>query len=269
MGIKLIVSDVDGTLVDHTEEIPEDFISLVEQCRQRGIGFCLSTGRTLELARPIMEKLGIKSPCVIANGAGICQGDTYLLSSGLCAEPILEVIRRADRDGLTVTFTDETGERAIRSTDYVKEHQRFGGRFLTDLDLEQVDWKRHNFMKIMFMDENRTGAIGNYQKELLTYSDLYWVTTYSDMAVELGPLNCNKATGIRELARLLDLDMKEVMACGDFMNDLEMIRAAGVGVAVGNAIPEVKEAADYTARASYCYGVMEAIKTYCFEEESN
>ena len=69
---------------------------------------------------------------------------------------------------------------------------------------------------------------------------------------------------MKELAGLLGVSMDEIMACGDFSNDLEMIRVAGVGVAVNNANDELKEAADYVAKGSFAYGVMEAIETYCF-----
>lgn len=264
MEIKLVVTDIDGTLIDPTEKIPQDLVDAVVTCREKGIRFALATGRTRELVRPIMAKLGITDPCVLANGACIFQGDTCIKSHGFVAAPILHIIREADQEGLTVTCSDEYQEQAIRQTAYVKAHQKLGGRFQSNLSLEETDWETKRFQKIMLMDENRTGAIKKYQEWLKEYSQDYWVTTYSDMAVELGPEGCNKATGIRELAALLGVDMSQVMACGDFLNDLEMIREAGIGVAVGNATEALKQEADYVARAEYCYGVIEAMEKFCF-----
>lgn len=264
MEIKLITTDIDGTLIDNTETIPQELIDTVAKCKAMGIRFAVATGRTRELAEPIVRTLDITDPYVIANGACLFQGDTCIKSYGFLAAPIFPIIKEADQDGLTVTCSDEYREQALRQTDYVKEHQKMGGRFQSFLSMEEVDWNRKKFQKIMIMDENRTGKIQKYQERLKEYCEKYWVTTYSDMAVELGPKGCNKATGVRELAELFHLDMSQVMACGDFLNDLEMIKEAGLGIAVANAADALKQEADYVAQKEYCYGVIEAIEKYCF-----
>lgn len=264
MGIKLVASDIDGTLIDNTEKIPRQLIDTVRKCQERGIGFALVTGRTRELTSDIVKRLGISGPYVVANGACIFQGDQCIYSRGFEVLPILDILKEADRDGLTVTVADEYEERAVRQTDYVRSHQAIGGRYRTYISLEDTDWEKGRFQKIMIMDENRTGKIEKYQRLMKRYGRDYWVTTYSDMAVELGPAACNKATGLKALADLVGVGMEQVMACGDFLNDLEMIEAAAVGVAVANAAPQLKEKADYVAREQYCYGVIEAIEKYCF-----
>lgn len=264
MEIKLVASDIDGTLIDESEKIPLRLIETVKKCRERGIGFALVTGRTRELAADIVKALGISVPYVVANGACIFRGETCIYSRGFQVLPILDILKEADREGLTVTVSDEYRERAVRQTDYVKGHQALGGRFQTYISLEDTDWEKERFQKIMIMDENRTGKIARYQQLMKRYSRDYWVTTYSDMAVELGPKGCNKATGLKALAEILGIAMEEVMACGDFLNDIEMIQEASIGVAVANAAPELKEKSDYVTKEQYCYGVIEAIEKYCF-----
>lgn len=265
--IKMVVSDVDGTLVDRTEKIPPELIDTVRRCREKGIIFALSTGRTNELAKPFIDALGITDPCVEANGAYILQGENCLLEHGFSILPIRDILCRAHEQGLTVTIADTMTERATCVTDYVKEHQAIGGRFKELLPLDMIDWENDRFQKVMVMDENQTGHIGKIREELEKYSDLYWITTYSDRAVELGPKDCNKASGVRELARLMGVSMENVMACGDFWNDFEMISQVGWGVAVGNALPEVKAAAKYVAQGEYAYGVVEAVNAFCFGDE--
>lgn len=114
------------------------------------------------------------------------------------------------------------------------------------------------------MDEARSGNIQEIRDRLEPFSNQYWITTFSNKAVELGPKGCNKATGMKELAALLGVGLSQVMACGDYRNDLEMISGAGYGVAVDNALPEIKEAADYVASKPYALGVVEAIEALCF-----
>lgn len=264
--IKIIVSDVDGTLVDRTERIPRELVDIVRRCQEEGIIFALATGRTNELAAPFVEALGITGPCVEANGAYILQGDRCLLEHGFSLAPVREILELAHEMELTLTLSDTKVERATRVTDYVREHQQLGGRFKELLPIESIDWEHDRFQKVMVMDEHRLGKIEKIRDLLEPYADRYWITRYSDRAVELGPKDCNKASGVRELAAMMGVPMENVMACGDYWNDYEMVSQVGWGVAVGNAMDELKQVAKYTAKAGYAYGVVEAIKTLCFGE---
>ena len=215
MRVKLIVCDVDGTLIDHSETVIPELIQIVDQCRNEHIYFSLASGRTKELIEDIRLKLHVTEPYIAANGACVFVDDTCVLMKGFCAEPIRDIINDANRAGLTVTCSDAYQERALSVTDYVTEHRKLGNRFKQLLDYRAVDWKEQKFVKIMFMDEHRTGKIERIRMALKPYSSQYWITTYSDVAVELGPVQCNKATGVRELAGLMGIGMEDVMACGE------------------------------------------------------
>lgn len=264
--IRLIVSDIDGTLVDKTEVLPQKLIETVGRCREAGIIFALATGRTTELVKPFMEKLQIDVPCIAGNGAYILQGDNCLLEHGFSIKPVRSILKKANDLGLTITISTTEHERAIKETEYVREHKRFGNRFTELLPFEKIDWENGKFQKVMIMDEAKTGVIEEFAEMLEPMRELYWITTFSSKAVELGPKGCNKATGVRELADLLKLPLSQVMACGDYRNDMEMIQAVGYGVAVANALPELKEKAFYVAQQPYALGVAEAIEALCFSE---
>lgn len=261
--IKLIVSDIDGTLVDPSEIIPEKLKEAVRKCSDEGIIFAFATGRTKELTDPFVQMLGIEVPCVEANGAYIMHGDRCLKEHGFSLKPIQEILCHAHELGLTVTISDTCCERATRETDYILEHKRIGNRFVELLPLEKIEWDQPIYQKIMIMDEHHTGQIEHIRHMLKEYKDIYWITTYSDRAVELGPRDCNKATGVQELAEMLNIPMEQVMACGDFSNDYEMIEQAGIGIAVSNASDQIKGIADYVTQNSFALGVVEAIETYC------
>lgn len=264
--IKLIISDIDGTLVDSSEQLPEAFKETVSKCRDAGIQFAFATGRTRELTAPFVKALGITIPCVEANGAYILQGDEILVEHGFSLAPIKDILYQAHAQGLTVTISDTHHERSTLETDYVREHQKFENRFQELLALDDIDWKHDKFHKIMIMDEHQTGQIKAFRDQLQAFTHCYWVTSYSDRAVELGPLNCNKATGMQDLAAYLGIPMGQVMACGDYSNDAEMIASAGIGVAVGNASDEIKTLANYVAKNHFAYGVIEAINAICFQD---
>ena len=185
--IKLIVSDIDGTLVDRTERIPPELTAAIQKCRDAGIVFALATGRTAELTEPFVRALGIDAPCVEANGAYILQGGRCLVEHGFSAAPIREILERADQLDMTITLADAQCERAVRETDYVRYHQSLGNRFQTLLPLSAIDWEADRFQKIMIMDEARSGNIQEIRDRLEPFYNQYWMKTFSNKEVELGP----------------------------------------------------------------------------------
>jgi hypothetical protein len=78
-----------------------------------------------------------------------------------------------------------------------------------------------------------------------------------------------KEKAIRDIARMSGVSMDEVLAVGDDLNDIGMLKAAGVGVAVGNALDCVKAIADYVCEQDNYKGVIESIKRFCFMEKAN
>lgn len=124
MGVKLIVCDVDGTLIDHSETVIPELIQIVDQCRNEHIYFSLASGRTKELIEDIRLKLHVTEPYIAANGACVFVDNTCVLMKGFCAEPIRDIINDANQAGLTVTCSDAYQERALSVTDYVTEHRK-------------------------------------------------------------------------------------------------------------------------------------------------
>ena len=94
MAIKLVVSDIDGTLIDGTEAIAPELIEAAQKCKEHGVVFSFATGRTKELAARLVKTVGITSPYVISNGACIFQEEKCLVSHNFSVEPILSIIRQ-------------------------------------------------------------------------------------------------------------------------------------------------------------------------------
>ena len=80
--------------------------------------------------------------------------------------------------------------------------------------------------------------------------------------MEIVAAGCSKATGVEELVRYMNCTKEEVMAIGDHTNDIEVLQLAGLGVAVANAVPEVKAVADHVTEAERSEGVIEAIQKF-------
>lgn len=264
--MKLIVCDVDGTIINADEHLSQEFIDVVTDLRNQGIYTTLATGRTLKSAKPFVESLQIDIPFIISNGACVMQGEECLYAESFSIAPILDIIRQADQMGITITISDVYSERPVRVNDYVKQQREEWGRLTGLLDLNDTDTVNGQYQKVMFYDQERAHKIDNILPLLEPYGDAFAITTYTNKAIELAPANCNKATGIAKLVQLMKIPISEVMACGDYVNDVEMVAEAGIGVAVANALPSVKEKAKYVTQAPGVEGVMEAIRKFILEE---
>lgn len=261
--MKLILCDLDGTLIGAEELVDERLKVMVDALREKGITFSLATGRTMETTSPFVEALSVQAPYIISNGACIMQGDTCLHADSFSLLPILDVIHYADSLDMTVTISNVYRERPLRVTPFVQLQRERWNRLRTLISRDEMERSSGVFQKVMFYDAERTDKVERIRDALRGYKDLYAITTFSNKAIELAPAGCNKATGIQTLTQLLGVSMEDTMVCGDYVNDIEMIQAAGIGVAVANALPEVKAAADYVCEEATAGGVLEAIRKFC------
>ena len=99
----------------------------------------------------------------------------------------------------------------------------------------------------------------------LFLNELY-IATSKEYLLEMMPKGVSKKNTLERYAKSLGIGRKEIMACGDNTNDMEMVKWAGVGVAVANAVPELKAVADYVASKERSYGVAEAVRNLIFKE---
>ena len=117
------------------------------------------------------------------------------------------------------------------------------------------------------LDDHRTGLITRVAKELDKLDGGFSYYQYGDYSMEIVAEGCSKASGVERLIDYMKLKKDEVMAIGDHTNDIEIVSMVGLGVAVGNATPKLKEVADYVAKGEVEAGVIEAINKFLFNVE--
>lgn len=122
------------------------------------------------------------------------------------------------------------------------------------------DYEAHHWLKFGYYTED-----DSIREKLLAEVQSWGaleITNSSPWNLELNPQGVSKASALQELCGLLNIDMSQVVAVGDSLNDIAAIREAGLGVAMGNAQETVKEAADYITSTNNEHGVAEVIKRY-------
>ncbi len=110
------------------------------------------------------------------------------------------------------------------------------------------------------MTRKRIPAIRRDLETLL--GDQLYMAKSKEYLLEMMPKDVSKQKALIRFAQSLEIRREEVMACGDNTNDIEMLEWAGLGVAVANAVPELKNGADYVAEARRSFGVAEAVKKF-------
>lgn len=235
---KLIALDMDGTLLNEQGAISEENSLAIQEAQAKGIHVVLSTGRSILTCKNYAKSLNLSSYLVTVNGSEIwdCSGNLHERNI-LHAEYIQMMWEWAN--------TNKTYFWAI-STDKVWRNQ------MPD-DLFAHQWLKFGFD---IADDSLRETI---LQRLLSNQHLE-VSNSSPTNIEINAAGVNKANGLLHVCSKLRISMDEVIAMGDSLNDIEMIKAAGCGVAMGNAQNEVKKAADWITDTNEEDGVAKAIR---------
>ena len=273
-AIKLLALDVDGTLFDDSGKISQASIDAMNQAREAGIEVVPTSGRDYDgIPWDQLEKVDINY-VITTNGSAVyeaktkkCLYEKYLDSGKMI--PIFEYLLKKEIyinvfvDGVNYTpvqvysYIDN-----LDLPDYVIQHMKENRKGITDL----IEYLKNG-------DAKMQKATLNFQKqengEFLNRKEVQeYLEKCPDIKVVDGGFNnleftkagTNKAAGLKFLAGHLGMTMDEVMAVGDSENDIEMLREAGLGIAMGNASAEVKAVADAVTLDNENDGVAVAIE---------
>lgn len=241
----LLCTDLDDTLLTTDKQISEENKKAIEYFKSEGGLFTFSTGRVVHGARMMLEHITPNAPMICFNGGGIYdfKHDKLLWSAEL-DDGAAEVVEFVDENfpGAGIEVCTEDIVYVSKVNRIVKEHLEF-----EKLPEEYLDYHKINekWKKVIFMVEEEEIP---QLKELIQkseFADKYTFIRSSPYYYELLPKGFDKGAGLMKLAEILRIDPKMTVGMGDNENDINLIRSAGVGIAVANAIPEAREAADY------------------------
>ena len=259
---KLIVSDVDGTLIDMRGNKCAGYDKLVQLTRRFRIPLTLASGRCYDTLADFVDELGIDYPVLVRNGAGAVKDGQVLWGHYLETGQIREVIEYADSLGMLVVIGDSITEFAYREHAYARSFvQRYGKTFgfYTPSDAE---WNDLSIQKVLIVDPESPGRIDSVLAKLGDDISEVGYVCYDDRSVDIMPKDCNKGNGLARLANACGISLDDIMVIGDSFNDIEMVTMAGIGVAVANAVQELTDVADYVCAEKQAAGVVEAIEHF-------
>ena len=256
----LLCTDLDDTLLTTDKRVSEENSRAIEYFKSEGGFFTFVTGRVPMGARLILEYVHPNAPIVCFNGGAIYdfRDDKMLWSRSLDDEAI-EVVEYIDNlfDFVGIEICTDDKIYFARTNRVLLEHQmleRLPDNFLDYHDIPEK-WK-----KVLFMAEADELGLIKDAIAASPFADKYTFVQSSPWYYELLPKNTSKGEGLMHLAELLNIDRSRTIGVGDNENDLMMIKMAGTGVAVANAIDAVKQAADYITVDNNSHAIAAVIK---------
>ncbi len=270
--IKLIAFDLDGTLLNTKKEITPETLRILELAASKGIEIVPVTGRFWEAMPANVKGLEFVNYAITLNGAEIFDVRN-MKSLGRFEIPVVRA-RTLCRvfDDLNVIY------------DFVADGQGFMKRELYEKleDVMIAEWQ------VKIVRDNRT-PIDDVYAELNTKKGIQKMQIYTldkkfrerllesfpvvfpkllftssvPNNIEINDPGANKGAALRFIADMIHIPVSDTIAFGDGSNDMSMIREAGIGVAMSNAIDEIKEEADYVTLSCDEDGVAEGIKKFC------
>lgn len=266
--IRLIVVDLDGTLLSRGGDVEPHVVREFERVRKLGIRVAVATGRLTMAALEFARKIGSDLPIISCNGALIeSLNREILFSMPLDKRVILEVLRAVKLvPGFSPHFFTPYRMLALRMSEvlkfymnYVKEDVKVA-RSLEEVFREKV------ILKVLLLAETPR-LVDRYLTFFKSYLNRKaYVARSFPTYVEIVNPEANKGLALERLLRELGYDFSEVMAFGDSENDVEVFKRVGLAIAVSNAEPVLKRYAHYVTKAPLGDGVVEALRLFLGEK---
>ncbi|MFP7298338.1 Cof-type HAD-IIB family hydrolase [Neobacillus niacini] len=257
---KAIFLDMDGTILNHKNQVSIHTKDVIDQLRYQGIYVFIATGRAFDEIEGIVPAGFQVDGIVTSNGMAGYVGDDVIFKHSLSLKLVDEVIKRARKNKIYYELFPYDSDRVT-----LKQDQSYVENEITEPKTESVginEWLSrkeaikeeiiwvdeivgNEFSKFYFFAKSKE-HIKRWKEELeqLKKEINFTTSISSDHNVEVMAANVNKATGIQQMLKHFDLSVTETMAIGDSDNDLPMLRLVNYSVAMKNASERIKEITD-------------------------
>ncbi|WP_294195196.1 Cof-type HAD-IIB family hydrolase [uncultured Sphingomonas sp.] len=259
MAIRLLVSDLDGTLVDKDKQLTPATIAAVDRLRDHGVGFTVISARPMSGIRPLLGPLKLDGDIAAFNGGIVFRRDGTIVSHVTIPTDVARGVMDMTDGVDTWVFADDRWYASDGDGPHTQSERRSSAQepvVVASFDdlLDRAD-------KITFVSDDEAALHALYERVHARFGEQATVAQSQTYYLDVTALAANKGDGIAALAKALDIDLTDCAAIGDQANDLPMLARAGLSIAMGNAPDAVKAKAHATTRANDEDGVAHAIDT--------
>lgn len=270
MNIKLVATDLDDTLLRDDLTLSERVVEAIRLAKEQGVYVTFATGRMPASARPYAEQLGLDVPIITYNGAMIQEAISrkILYRKVIPVELAREVISYLLGEGAHLHMYREDQVFVQKMNDWSEAYGQKTRVTVEEADLlEILEQEKEGVEKIIAFVQPE--EMESWREKLQEkFPDMLHFTSSKPYFLEMNHPEVNKGNTLLTFAKGLGIKQEEVLAIGDSLNDIEMIRCAGFGVAMDNARQEVKDAANAVTASNEEDGVAKAIEEYVLSKNA-
>jgi Cof subfamily protein (haloacid dehalogenase superfamily) len=234
---KIVFFDIDGTLLDHEKKLPTTTKKAINLLREKGVFVAIATGRAPFMFEGLRRELEIDS-FVSFNGQYVVFENEAIYENPLDKGELEKFLQSTMQNNHPLIFMNEKTMKAT-VTDHPYIVSGMGSLKIPHPDQDSHFYVNGNiYQTLLFCKEHEEKL---YTKDYQHFDFLRW----HPYSLDVMPRGGSKAVGIKKMIERLGFDLKDVYAFGDGLNDVEMLKAVGTSVAMGNGVAEAKEKADF------------------------
>lgn len=250
MEFEIVALDIDGTLLDPHSKLSPKTMEVITRVQELGIKVLLATGRRIMEALAIAESLNIKEPLITHNGALVFASEEkkVIYNMAFSGEEVMPLLEHKELEGLDyfLHYQDEIYHDRKPEQSWAINYLQESKGLVKNLERREMA-KKEIVHRVVVSGED---------EEVIRYSEKiknnrlgfrhvsFKSNKYNARVLEILHSQASKGMALKHLAKLWQIPAERIMAVGDDTNDLEMISWAGLGIAMGNAVPILKKAAD-------------------------
>ncbi|MCR5135146.1 MAG: Cof-type HAD-IIB family hydrolase [Clostridiales bacterium] len=260
--IRLIATDLDNTLLDKSGGVPPETVAALAEAEKKGVVVTVATGRSFASARGVAELIGGNGLAICYNGSQIRRlADGALLYSGCVDKDVQQaIIEFVHERGLYLQQYDN--DVIVVETLRLDKHNDPDLRFAPHREVgDFLKEPLFDTPKMMIAADPAEVPVLQAELEEMFAGRIFCAQSEPHL-IEIMPAAVNKGTALAALCQEFGIRRDEVMALGDNTNDMHLLQAAGLAIAVANAVPQLQEYADYVCRGERSEGFREAIEKF-------
>lgn len=276
MSIKLVVTDLDGTLLTSDKKVSPRAMRAIEAMREKGVYFTIATGRNTASAAGIIRQFQIQAPVIVGNGAFVHDPDgKKFYHKELMPEKDIQTVMDVTREMDTSFYAFDEELIYCPRTRATEESVRWFAIAKNPILQKSFRWF-DTYEQVMEAVSGRTAKLliieGDLEKNARVRAEVerrvkVMIVNSEPEKLDISNYGVSKGRAIRQVAEILGLKKEEVLALGDGENDAEMMENAGIGVAMKNAVDAVKNAADFVTLDNDADGFAYAIERFVLHED--
>ena len=261
--IKLVATDIDGTIFIPEKEFTQGVKNCISRLNTAGIKVVLVTGRMNAAAARIAKDLGLDTPVVSYQGGLVVENGKTLYERYLTEDQTARILDWAKEENIHINLYNDD---ILYSESDCYEIQRYCNNLHTEHTVKKFsEIKKDKINKLLAIDYSNPDRITRYEKELQEiFPDLYIVKS-TPYFLEFSDPEASKKCAVEFLQHYWGLKKDEILTIGDQNNDIALLQAGGIKVAMGNATDELKEIADYITDSVYEDGFVRAMEKFCLK----